>query len=156
MRRVVLCMGIMLLWPAVAGAKPVTTERGARATLKTDSIAATITVSETATIAGEPQPTGSLELTIGEIPETLACTYSWSDDPVITGAAELKASCAPYDVVANFTVTGGGRGEFPLVCAANFSRASDAKVEVTREGELVVSGTTHDSRVWTNVDFGVC
>jgi hypothetical protein len=139
-----------------AEAAPPTTEKGARATLTTASGSATITVNETATLAGPPSRSASLKLVTGEQTETVTCTYTMSQDPVLYGIAQLDATCAPYDVVANFTINGGGTGNFGIVCRADFSRPSQTVVEVTRAGETVASGMTTDSRVWTNVDLGTC
>jgi hypothetical protein len=146
---------VIAMGSSLAGAAPVTTEKGARATLTTESGTATITVNETGTLAGPQSRSASLKLVAGDQTETIECTYTMSQDPVLYGAAQLDATCAPYEVVANFTINGGGTGGFGL-CRIDFSRPSQTLVEISRGGEPVASGVTTDSRVWTNVDLGTC
>lgn len=156
MRRTVMALALVSALAPVSGQAAPTTAKGAYATLETATKTADIRVEEVATLNGNARRTAALTLSGDQLDGTYTCTYTWSGDAVLTGSATLTATCDPYRVVATFTTTGGGAFDIPLVCGVDFSRHTETVVRISRDGDTVVSGTTSDSRVWTNTDLDTC
>lgn len=136
---------------------PTTSQRGAYAIVSGEAQGASLYVEETSdVVAGTSSSEGSLSLTRNGQTETVACSWSMPDDPVVLGSARLTADCGTYAVVTLFEMNGGGTGVFAIPCSAHVSRPMRATVRITQEDVVVLNGITEDARVWRAVDSGTC